>query len=129
VAPTTFTPVRVLIVEDEAIVRMSTLGMVEALGHSGAGVGSAAEALEALAGHDHGFAVMIVDVGLPDRSGEELARQVREERPATRIIIASGYGSGRRETDESDCSVCRLGKPYDLADLARAFRGLGVAVA
>jgi signal transduction histidine kinase/CHASE3 domain sensor protein/FixJ family two-component response regulator len=127
--PPGFAPVWVLIVEDEAIVRLSTLGMVEGLGHFGVGVGTAGEALRALAGHDHDFAVMITDVGLPDRSGEELARQVRSERPGIGIVIASGYGSGGQTAGSAEPAIHRLGKPYDLAQLAAAFRSLGVPVA
>jgi signal transduction histidine kinase/CHASE3 domain sensor protein/DNA-binding response OmpR family regulator len=122
-----FIPAWVLIVEDEALVRLSTLGMVEALGHFGVGVGTAGEALEALAEQGQEFGVMIADVGLPDRSGEELARQVRAERPGIRILIASGYGSGA--PSGADPAIGRLGKPYDLDQLARALRSLGVPVA
>ncbi|WP_159711118.1 CHASE3 domain-containing protein [Geminicoccus flavidas] len=119
-----FQPGVVLIVEDEAIVRLSTLGMVEALGHRGIGVGTAAEALAVLDEGTERVDLVILDVGLPDRSGEDLAQQIREQWPGLPIIIASGYGGGAEVP-----GTLRLGKPYDLSALGATFRLLGLAVA
>jgi signal transduction histidine kinase/CHASE3 domain sensor protein/CheY-like chemotaxis protein len=122
----TFHPGTVLIVEDEAIVRLSTLGLVEALGHRGIGVGTAAEALAVLTGGTDRVDLVILDVGLPDRSGEELAAQIREQWPGLPIIVASGYGGGAAA---SVPGIARLAKPYDLSALGTMFRSLGLAVA
>jgi signal transduction histidine kinase/CHASE3 domain sensor protein/CheY-like chemotaxis protein len=121
-----FQPGVVLIVEDEAIVRMSTLALVEALGHRGIGAGTAAEALEVLTEGTDRVDLVILDLGLPDRSGEDLAAQIREQWPDLPIIVASGYG-GNAEAAEP--GMARLAKPYDLSALRTTFRSLGLAVA
>ena len=121
-----FQPGMVLIVEDEAIVRLSTLGFVEALGHRGVGVGTAAEALAVLTEGRDRIDLVILDVGLPDRSGEDLALQIREQWPGLPIIIASGYGGG---AEAAEPGTARLAKPYDLSALSAKFRFLGLAVA
>src|SRR5262249_4645031 len=69
-------PKRVLLVEDEVVLRMSTADMLEQLGCSVAGVGTGEQALELLA-HDVGSVdLLVTDLGLPGMSGEELAAQV-----------------------------------------------------
>ena len=74
-------PRRVLLVEDEVVLRMSTTDMLERLGCSVAGVGSGEQALELLA-RDGGFDLLLTDLGLPGMSGEELAAEVRRRFPS-----------------------------------------------
>ena len=61
-------PPRVLIVEDEMLVRMFAVDALEDVGFQVLQAGDAGEAIKALNGDNHLQAV-IVDMGLPDRSG------------------------------------------------------------
>ena len=81
-------PRRVLLVEDEVVLRMSTTDMLERLGCFVAGVGSGEQALELLA-RGGSFDLLLTDLGLPGMSGEELAagcagssRRCRSSSPA-----------------------------------------------
>src|SRR5262249_35618214 len=84
-------PQRVLLVEDEVVLRMSTTDMLEQLGCYVAGVGTGEQALDLLA-RDGSFNLLVTDLGLPGMSGEELAAQVRRIYPRLPVVIASGYG-------------------------------------
>ena len=85
-------PRRVLLVEDEVVLRMSTTDMLEQLGCFVAGVGSGEQALELLA-RGGSFDLLVTDLGLPGMSGEELAaRGPRRSSPSLPVVIASGYG-------------------------------------
>ncbi len=53
------------------------------------GANSAKEALEMLTSHD--VNIMITDISMPNISGLELIRQVREIAPNIRVIIISGH--------------------------------------
>jgi len=108
-------PRRVLFVEDEVVLRMSTVDMLERLGCLVAAVGSAEQALELL---DKGrvFEVMLTDLGLPGMSGEELAAEVRRRFPGLPVVIASGYGGSDARSD----GVRFIGKPYSSIDLQQA---------
>jgi PAS domain S-box-containing protein len=106
---------RVLFVEDEVVLRMSTVDMLERLGFLVAAVGSAEQALELL-DRGNSFEVLLTDLGLPGMTGEELAAEVRRRFPALPVIIATGYGKSDTPAD----GVRFIGKPYSSIDLQQA---------
>ncbi|MGQ9371360.1 response regulator [Azospirillum sp. ST 5-10] len=115
---------RVLLVEDEVLIRLTTVDMLKALGHTVTAVADAEAALRALAGAP--FDVLFTDVGLPGRSGLELVREALPTAPGLRVIIATGYaGDIRLGHGEADLDAVLLPKPYTLSDIDRAFRTLG----
>lgn len=85
------TPTQVMLVEDHRLVREA---LAEALGKE-AGlriVGEAGDAASALAMALSLMPdVVVVDINLPDCSGIELARQLRERLPGARIVALSAY--------------------------------------
>ena len=88
-------PLRVLLVEDDALIRLSTVDMLENLGHSVEEAGDAPAALERL---DKGvFDVLVTDVKLPGMSGEDLAASARATppRPRRRLRDRLPDGAGR----------------------------------
>lgn len=118
---------RALLVEDEALVAMIAEEVLSALGFQSRSVGTAAEALEAFA--DHAPDLAVIDVGLPDARGDELARRLREMSPGLSIVMASGYDAGDlRARFGDDPRVRVVAKPYTEADLAAATRDLGFDV-
>ncbi|QCL77217.1 MULTISPECIES: response regulator [Agrobacterium] len=104
---------RVLIVEDEPLILMSTVDMVEELGHSVFEASSAEDALGVL--ETRGVDVLLTDVGLPGISGIDLARRVRERWPNVRIVFASGDDSARAASGISDAR--QLSKPFAIEGL------------
>ncbi|HYD04320.1 MAG TPA: response regulator, partial [Reyranella sp.] len=106
---------RVLFVEDEVVLRMSTVEMLERLGCLVAAVGSAEQALELL-DKGNSFEVLLTDLGLPGMSGEELAAEVRRRFPGLPVVIATGYG----KSDTAAEGLRFIGKPYSSVDLQQA---------
>ncbi len=104
----------ILVVEDEMLVRMSTVDMLEQLEHR---VIEAEDGLSALAilQSDSKLDLLITDLGLAGLSGQELVVQARLLRPGIRIIVASGYDLPEGMTD-----AVHLGKPFQLGDLRKA---------
>ena len=79
---------------------------------------SAARALELAQAHEGGIAFAMVDLGLPDRPGEELVCELRGLYPTLPIIIASGKRPGAVEGHvRSLANIAFLTKPYDFEDL------------
>ena len=108
-------PRRVLFVEDEVVLRMSTVDMLERLGCVVAAVGSGEQALEIL-GQGRDFDLLLTDLGLPGMTGEQLAEEVRERFPNLPVIIASGYGKSNPDPG----GLRFIGKPYSSIDLQQA---------
>jgi CheY-like chemotaxis protein len=120
-------PARVLIVEDEVLVRMVA---VDALGEKGYVVeeaGTAEEALAKLNGGQDRFDAAIIDIGLPDMKGDRLATELRAQHPALPIVIASGYDveQVREQFTEQD-GMGVVSKPYDGDDLIHELERLGI---
>jgi PAS domain S-box-containing protein len=113
-------PRRVLLVEDEVVLRMSTTDMLEQLGCFVAGVGSGEQALELLA-RGGSFDLLLTDLGLPGISGEELAARVRGQFPTLPVVIASGYGRSGMQGE----GLQFISKPYSAVDLQQALDHAG----
>jgi len=80
---------RVLYVEDDALVRELTQELLVREDREVCACASAEEALQAL--ERGSFDLLITDVGLPSMSGMVLARRFIALHPAAAVIIASGY--------------------------------------
>lgn len=119
---------RALLVEDEALVAMVAEESLRIIGFEPVSVRTAGEALAALAdGPMPDLAV--IDVGLPDMRGDELATRARSLAPTMPIIVASGYDEAelnRRFVHDPTTMV--LSKPYTDRDLARVVTSLGLEV-
>jgi CheY-like chemotaxis protein len=110
---------RVLLVEDDALIRMSTAEMLADLGHE---VSEAEDAPSALALLETArFDVMLTDLSLPGMGGDELAATAVRRQPGLGIIFASGYDRvPSRDSALKDSML--LQKPYDESALAEALK-------
>lgn len=118
---------RVLIVEDELLVRMFAVDALEDAGFDVEQAGTADEAVNASRQLGAGLDAIIVDLGLPDRSGDELAAELRLLRADLPIVIASGRTEREiRERFSGDPRVAVLAKPYTASMLVEALAEVGV---
>ncbi|MFC7396623.1 response regulator [Chelatococcus sp. GCM10030263] len=110
---------KILLVEDEVLVRLTTNDMLLDFGHE---VEEAHDGRSALAIVEAGQPIdlLITDIGLPDMSGAALAAECRKRLPDLRIIFASGYGADRIKDVASDTAHILLAKPFLIGDLKRA---------
>jgi len=82
--------VAILVLEDEEKIREM---LVETLERSGHRVEAAADGLSGLARFQGGqFDVVVTDLSLPERSGLDVARAVKQMRPGTPVILITGWG-------------------------------------
>ncbi len=117
---------RLLLVEDEPLIRMSTVEDLESLGFKAETAGTATEAMNKLKIIGN-FEAAIVDLGLPDRKGDVLVGEIRAIYPSMPIIIATGYGAeALRQRFKADDRIAFLGKPYVAEQLRTTLAGLGV---
>jgi len=109
---------RVLVVDDEALVRMNAVDMVEEAGHDTIEATNADDAiriLESRADIDCVFS----DVGMPgSMDGLRLLQLVHERWPTIHLILASGKDLPAGATVPDDGVF--LPKPYDYGDVTGA---------
>lgn len=103
----------ILVVEDDAIVRMLIVDVLEELEYRVVEADGGEQALEKLRDGGQSIDLMMTDVGLPDIDGKELALQARTLRPALPVLFASGYA----ETVDVPEGMHMIGKPFSIDQL------------
>jgi DNA-binding NtrC family response regulator len=112
---------KILVVDDDAIVIKSCRRILEAEGFEVSTVPGADKALEAMKTSD--FDLLLVDVKMPKRDGMYLMREIKKNWPEIPTIIMSGY-----PTPETIAEVLRLGatlfipKPFKPDELMKSVR-------
>lgn len=120
---------RVLLVEDEFLMRQALMTSLVDVGIEVEEAGSAAQALARLRLAERRIDAAIIDIGLPDRKGDLLAAELRTLYPDLPIVITSGYDTATLQRRfEGDALICFLGKPYVMRQLAQALHAVGVPV-
>jgi CheY-like chemotaxis protein len=112
----------VLVVDDDALIAMSTVDMLEDLGHQVIEANSGERAMEILR-NGEAVDLMITDYSMPKMNGAELAKAARAIRPDLPIILATGYAE---LPPEAGIELPRIGKPYQQEDLAAEIGRLGL---
>nr|WP_210337855.1 MULTISPECIES: ATP-binding protein [unclassified Ensifer] len=107
-------PLRVLLVDDDFLIAMSSVDMLVDLGHEVVEAHSGKEALAHLK-DDGRFDLLITDYSMPEMTGGDLANAARDLFPDLPILIASGYAE---LPPGIDFDVARLAKPYSQQQLA-----------
>ncbi len=107
-------PLRILLCEDEQLIRML---LADTLSHKGHHVLEASSAKAALQHDLDSVDVLITDIGLPDGSGIDLAQAVRIRRPDLPVIYATGREDHGLMLDAHSAAVI---KPYGTEKLFEA---------
>jgi DNA-binding response OmpR family regulator len=116
----------VLVIEDEEMIRMLAADMLEELGGATIEACGAVEALDIARADPEAFDVAMVDLGLPDMSGEELIVELRRLRADLPILITTGRDLEQVPGLDDAAGLFYLGKPYQMVELERALAGLKV---
>lgn len=111
---------RILLVEDDPMIRALTAEWVEAAGFEVVEAGSGREAMEGLRGGEADYRAAILDLTLPDTDGQALARDLRRVRPELPVLFATGNPDLLDDGVENDPDAEVLRKPYSTRDLHEA---------
>jgi PAS domain S-box-containing protein len=112
---------RVLVVDDESVVRRSTTRLLEHQGIEVVAVDGAEAALAELATSAASFDVVLSDHAMPGRTGHQLLEEIGVRYPDQRVVLMSGFADDdnlRRTFGNRD--VPFLAKPFTLDELLRA---------
>jgi nitrogen-specific signal transduction histidine kinase/ActR/RegA family two-component response regulator len=113
-------PATVLLVEDEASVRLLTREILEVHGHLVIEAADGAAALSSAAAHAGPIDVLLTDVVLPQMVGPVLADRLLTERPGLQVVFMSGYAREHLAGVDLRDGAQFLPKPFRPADLAAA---------
>jgi CheY-like chemotaxis protein len=116
-------PLRVLVVDDNAVVGNLACEMLQEAGHSAATVESGREALDILAG-DASYDLLIADYAMPSMNGSQLAAEVGKIRPDIGILFMTGYVEHEALRAWLDLGYRMLSKPFTAKELEIAVQGV-----
>jgi CheY-like chemotaxis protein len=113
----------ILLVEDEASVRLITRRFLQERGYSILEASEAEEALRLCQEYTGQIDLLITDVVMPKLSGPELAKRLANLYPNLKILYISGYANEElREHQAQNVASLLLEKPFSLETLTRRVR-------
>ncbi len=114
---------KILLVEDEPGVRAICQQVFELFGYTVFAAENGTAAQKIWADHGHEIEVLFTDMVMPGGiTGLELAEKLQKQKPALKIILASGYSSKLTETDGSAKHFTFLQKPFSPRTAAEMIR-------
>lgn len=119
------TVLEILLVEDDALIRMDIVAMLGELGHSVTDVADGEKAVERLAARS--YDLLITDIGLPGMAGTKLADVAKDMQPAIGIVFATGNNQFPGYETYVAAGARILTKPYGLPELRTCLEGMGRA--
>jgi two-component system response regulator AtoC len=112
-------PLRILVVDDESLIRWSLAETLSDLGHLVSEAGDGETALRTLTHAGGPFDVVLLDYHLPDSHDLVLLSRIRRLAPDTRVIMMTAFA-----TPEMSDAALRIGayrvvpKPFEVHDMA-----------
>ena len=115
---------RILVVDDEALVRWSLVETLSDSGHDVVAAPDAESAVRAVTNTVVPFDVALLDFRLPDSNDLTLLSRLRRLAPATRIILMTAYGTPEILQEALDRGAyCVMSKPFEMAALSPLVTG------
>jgi two-component system nitrogen regulation response regulator GlnG len=109
---------RILVVEDEALIRWSITETLGQEGHTVLEAGNAASAVKAMEDADEDIDVVLLDYRLPDSNDLGLLASVRRLQPRSAVVMMTAYGTPDVTEGALALGAYRVvGKPFDMRGL------------
>lgn len=112
----------ILIVEDEPMLREAFALMLQGAGYTVYGAGTGAEALELASAHKP--ALVLLDLGLPDVNGLEVARQLKASSAAVLVALTGRVGAEEKQACLDAGCTEYFAKPLSPREFLKKLPGL-----
>ena len=103
---------RILLVEDESFVREATCSILQKAGFEVLPAEDARQAMKVYEECGQSVDLVMTDMVLPGRTGQQLGQDVRKRSPDVAVLVTSGYGEAEYETEVPEAHTYFLAKPY-----------------
>ena len=112
---------RILIVDDEDMLRDIGREMLSLLGHTVETACNGHECLEILTNDKEGFDLVILDMIMPGLDGYHTLIEMQKHNINTRVVISSGFSFEHEKHDflSNPLIVAKLNKPFNLNELSQ----------
>ena len=107
--------IRILLAEDDDVMRTYLARALEKAGYSVVAVGGGTEAMPFL--KTEIFDLLISDIVMPEMDGIELSRRCNELSPTTKVMFITGFAAVTMRANREAPQAKMLSKPFHLRDL------------
>jgi signal transduction histidine kinase/ActR/RegA family two-component response regulator len=116
---------KILLVDDEEMIRMVARSMLEKLGYRVIVATGGAEAVDALVEEGDSIDLVILDMIMPGMDGGRTFDRIRELRPRMPVLLSSGYAINGQAIDimKRGCNGF-IQKPFSIAELSQKIRSV-----
>lgn len=112
---------RVLVVDDERLMRWSIAETLKSRGHSVVEAGDGATALQALRESSPPVDAVLLDYHLPDSNGLALLARIRAMAPESRVVMMTAAGAPDLAEHARRLGACDvMDKPFEMRQLEAA---------
>ena len=116
-------PKKILIVDDNPNMSSLLCEMLEVFDYESVRAGDGQQALDALSKEQ--FAMVITDMRMPNMTGLELLKEVKDRHPKVPVVLISGYSVAEIEAGHDGVKPDGfLGKPLMMSDIERLLNTL-----
>jgi len=112
---------RILIVDDEEMLREIGKELLSLLGHKAESACNGHECLDILKSDTQGFDLVILDMIMPGLDGYHTLMEMEKNNISTKVVISSGFSFEHEQHDflSNPLIVAKLNKPFNLHELSR----------
>lgn len=114
----------ILWIDDESLVNDLGVLLLKKLGYKARALYGGVEALSIFKARPHAFDLVITDYMMPDMTGDELTRRIREVRPDIPVVLCTGYADLPAAVLTKWGIDALLPKPYSIDATTRLVRNL-----
>jgi CheY-like chemotaxis protein len=117
-------PLSVLIIDDEELVRSVLSEILTQQGHNIMVASGCDEALGLLDSYE--FDLVLTDLAMPQTDGIATASKIKNKRPHLKIVMMSGYGADRahERAGDSNCIDAAISKPFNIREIRATLKRL-----
>ncbi len=110
----------ILIVDDEAAIRITATKMLELLGYNVLTAENGEQGIKVFKEHQEEIRAIILDMAMPVMTGDEAYKRLKEMDPQVKVLVATGFTNDQRvrKTMEAGASGF-MKKPYSINILSR----------
>ena len=109
-------PVTILVVDDEDVVRTSTVRLLQRRGYDVLEAADGYQALEIFRRQTDDIGCVLLDLNMPGLSGLEVLAEVRKLKPDIKVLILTGYAA---RMEEVGGATAVLQKPFSVDELRK----------
>ncbi|MCP3914368.1 MAG: PAS domain S-box protein [bacterium] len=114
---------RILVVEDEPLVRAGIQRILSGLGYEVVAAPQPSVAIESLRDSEQEFDLLLTDIIMPGMDGTELAARALSLRPSLRVVYMSGFsGDALSDLGRVESGFAVMEKPFTEQELAQTVR-------